>query len=384
MKHEFALSDPARERFEALASACVACGLCLPACPTFALTADETESPRGRIQLMQGLVAGELALEEVRPHLDRCLACRACEPACPSHVRYGAMLELVRDGGAVERTVTVDALLALVERPALLGAAMRAGRPLAGLAPGGLRGMARASGRTRRIRWTRRRPGAPQAAVLKGCVMRHGFADAQEAGVRLLHACGYDVVEAEGQGCCGALHLHYGRGERGAVLRERALAATPPGALLVSTAAGCGAALREAAPERVLDLTEAVARAPQPPVFRQVPGRVAVFDACHLVHAQGVQAEPRALIAALGRETVELRDAGRCCGAAGVYALQQPELSRRLRADRIAAIAEAGAEVVSCGNPGCALQLRAGLDDAGLAVQVVHPAELAAGALPPD
>ena len=131
-------------------------------------------------------------------------------------------------------------------------------------------------------------------------------------------------------------------------------------------------------PERVVDLTEAVARAPEPPRFRRRAWRLAVFDPCHLRHAQGIVDEPRLLADRIAREVVELRDAGRCCGAAGVYALEQPELSARLRADRVAAIGESAADAVLCGNPGCALQLRQGLAEVGLSsVRVLHPAELA-------
>ena len=279
------------------------------------------------------------------------------------------------------RTRTVDATLAAVRHPRLVGALVRAGRPFAALAPGALGAMGRATDRPRAITWERRRPGAPRAAVLRGCVMQHAFAPAQQAAVDLLAACGYDVVAAPGQACCGALHLHNGELATGARMREATLAAFPADTLVVSTSAGCGAALRERAPDRVVDLTEAVARAPEPPRFAARPFRLAVFDPCHLRHAQGVLDEPRALAHQIATDVVELRAAGRCCGAAGVYALEQPELSGRLRADRVAAIEESGADAVMCGNPGCALQLRQGLAEAGRDdVTVSHPAELALAA----
>jgi glycolate oxidase iron-sulfur subunit len=365
-------------QLDELLGSCISCGFCLPACPTFQLTGEESESPRGRIELVAALRSDELTLDDVRPHLDRCLGCRACEPACPSNVQYGQILELARGGGAVTRTRTVDATLAAVRHPGLVGAVVRAARPFAGLAPGVLGAMGRATDRPRKVSWERRRPGAPRAAVLRGCVMQHAFAPAQQAAVDLLADCGYDVVAAPGQGCCGALHLHNGELAEGERMRRSTLAAFPAETMIVSTSAGCGAALREHAPEQVVDLTEAVARAPRPPRFAQRSWRLAVFDPCHLRHAQGVVDEPRRLAGQIATEVLELRDAGRCCGAAGVYALEQPELSGRLRDDRVAAIAECGADAVLCGNPGCALQLRQGLAEAGLAhVQVAHPAELA-------
>jgi glycolate oxidase iron-sulfur subunit len=365
-------------QLDELLGSCISCGFCLPACPTFQLTGEESESPRGRIELVAALRSDELTLDDVRPHLDRCLGCRACEPACPSNVQYGQILELARGGGAVTRTRTVDATLAAVRHPGLVGAVVRAARPFAGLAPGVLGAMGRATDRPRKVSWERRRPGAPRAAVLRGCVMQHAFAPAQQAAVDLLADCGYDVVAAPGQGCCGALHLHNGELAEGERMRTATLAAFPAETMIVSTSAGCGAALREHAPEQVVDLTEAVARAPRPPRFAQRSWRLAVFDPCHLRHAQGVVDEPRRLAGQIATEVLELRDAGRCCGAAGVYALEQPELSGRLRDDRVAAVAECGADAVLCGNPGCALQLRQGLAEAGLAhVQVAHPAELA-------
>jgi len=369
-------------QLDELTSTCISCGFCLPVCPTFQLTGEESESPRGRIELVAALQKDELTVDDVRPHLDRCLGCRACEPACPSGVRYGEILEIARGGGAVTRTRTVDALLGAVQHPGLIGLAVRAGRPFAAIAPGALGAMGRATDRPRRVVWERRRAGAPRAAVLRGCVMQHAFAPAQQAAVDLLAACGYDVVSADGQGCCGALHLHNGELEQGERMRRQTIDAFGEDTLIVSTSAGCGAALRERAPARVLDLTEAVAQAPRPPAFAARPLRLAVFDPCHLRHAQGVVDEPRALARQVATEVLELRDAGRCCGAAGVYALEQPELSGRLRADRVAAIRESGADAVMCGNPGCALQLRQGLADAGLGhVRVAHPAELAVESL---
>ncbi len=376
------LAAAASARLDELLGSCISCGFCLPACPTFQLTGEESESPRGRIELVAALRADELVLDDVRPHLDRCLGCRACEPACPSNVQYGQILELARGGGAVTRSRTIDAILAAVRHPGMIGAVVRVGRPFAALAPGAFGAMGRATDRPRKISWERRRPGAPRAAVLRGCVMQHAFAPAQQATVDLLADCGYDVVDAPGQGCCGALHLHNGEPAEGERMRTSTLAAFAAGTLIVSTSAGCGAALRERAPDQVVDLTEAVARAPRPPRFAQRPSRLAVFDPCHLRHAQRVVDEPRWLAAQIATEVVELRDAGRCCGAAGVYALEQPELSGRLRDDRVAAIRESGADAVLCGNPGCALQLRQGLADAGLSqIRVAHPAELALHAI---
>ena len=369
------LTSARRADFDALAARCVSCGLCLPACPTFDLLDQESDAPRGRIHLMQAMVAGTLAVEDGRDALDRCLGCRACETACPAGVQYGEMLEIVRSGGGRRTHAIVSLLLHLVERPRLLALAMR-GRALARLVPSSLAASARVMDPAARVTWERRAPGAPKAVVLRGCVMQHAFGPAQQAAVDVLARCGYDVVDVPAQGCCGALHLHNGELDRGETLRDRLLASIPDDAVLVSTSAGCGAALRER-DARVLDLTEALLRAPEPPRVEPSGERVAVFDACHLRHAQGIVGPSRDVLRASGYEPAELAGAGRCCGAAGVYSLTQPELSLRLRESRVEAIRASGARTVSCGNPGCALQLRAGLAEAGLDVRVAHPAELA-------
>jgi glycolate oxidase iron-sulfur subunit len=370
------LTDERRARFDELARQCVSCGLCLPACPTFDLLAAESDGPRGRIHIMQRLVAGDLTVEEGREPLDRCLGCRACETACPSGVEYGELLEIARDGGAQTSSLQVRTLLSFVRRPRLLAFALRIGRPLARFAPGAAGRSGRSLDSHADVTWERRRPGAPTAVVLRGCVMREAFAGVQQAAVDTLAAAGYDVIAGPEQGCCGALHLHNGELATGEAMRDRLLAGVPHDAVLVSTAAGCGAALRQG-DERVLDLSEALVRAPTPP-RGSAGGPVAVFDACHLLHAQGVREAPRDLLRGAGYEPVELAGAGRCCGAAGVYSFTQPELSRQLAQSRVAAIRESGARTVSCGNPGCALQLRGALREAGLDVRVAHPAELVA------
>jgi len=370
-----------RERFDTLARQCVSCGLCLPSCPTFDLLAAESDGPRGRIHIMQRMVTGDLSVEDGRGPLDRCLGCRACEVACPSEVQYGEMLEIVRDAGGQTPSIQVRALLRFVRRPRVLSLALRAGRPFARFVPGAAGRSGKSLDSHTAVTWERRRPGGPPAVVLRGCVMREAFPGVQQAAVDSLAAAGYDVIAGPEQGCCGALHLHNGELATGEEMRRELLAGVPEGAILVSTAAGCGAALRER-DERVLDLSEALVAAPSPPEGSG-GGPVAVFDACHLLHAQRVREAPRELLRGAGYEPVELAGAGRCCGAAGVYSFTQPELSQQLAQSRVDAIRASGARVVSCGNPGCAMQLRSALREAHLDVRVAHPAELAAEATRP-
>ncbi len=393
---------------------CVHCGLCLPACPTYAELGDEAESPRGRILLMRALAEGRLepTAAAIAP-LDRCLGCRACEPACPSGVRYGRLLEASRARIEPRRSLAARAaragLAAALAHPLVLPAALA---PLRALARGGALG--RLARRLPRARWlalaaalpTRAAPPLPPvlepegdargtAVLLRGCVADALFRPTTLATARLLVRAGVRVLLPASTGCCGALALHLGR-EREA----RARASRLLGALggidadwIVATAAGCGALLREydgllpddARARRVaaraidpLALLDELGL-PDPPV--PVPARVAVHDPCHLLHAQGVGAAVRRLLAAVrGIELVPLAEADVCCGSAGTYNLTEPAMASRLLARKLDRIEASGARIIAAANPGCVLQIRAGATARGFAVAVEHPIDLLARA----
>jgi len=382
-----------------LLDTCVHCGFCLPACPTYGLWGDESDSPRGRIHLMHLLEAGELEWGPAPArHFDRCLGCMACVPACPSGVRYDLLIERTRaerreraPRGARARLLDA-AIFATVPRPRLLRALswpLALGiRPFA-LAPRVSRADLRARPeRTTHARGERRMT----AALLEGCVQRALFGRVNRAAAQALAADGCEVVIPAGAGCCGALALHAGR-EREARRRAAATVAAFAGHdRIVVTAAGCGSAMKgygellgtdEARrfAAAVRDVTEVLAelgpaaeRAPLPPT------RVVYQDACHLNHAQGVAAQPRALLRAIpGVELVEIEDAGSCCGSAGIYNLVQPRTARELGERKARAILAAEPDVVATANPGCAVQLQAALRRLGRGdLRIVHPAELVA------
>jgi glycolate oxidase iron-sulfur subunit len=227
--------------------------------------------------------------------------------------------------------------------------------------------------------------------VVTGCVQRHVFGDVNRDTIRLLAAAGYDVVVPRGQGCCGALELHAGRLDdfQG---RARALAAAFPDDLdwIVTNAAGCGAALREAGhwlPDspverlagRVRDVSELLVDGDLELV--PLPLRVTYHDACHLAHGQKVRSEPRALLRRIpGLTLVELPDSDLCCGSGGIYNVLQPEMADRLLDLKLERIAETGAHVVAAGNPGCLMQIAKGARARGLDLEVVHPVTLLARA----
>ncbi|MDX6551441.1 MAG: glycolate oxidase iron-sulfur subunit [Gaiellales bacterium] len=382
-----------------LLDACVHCGFCLPACPTYTLWGEEMDSPRGRIHLMSLVEDGELALDaSVARHLDRCLGCLACVPACPSGVRYDRLIERARVRRRAEAPTSLRgrlidrAVFALFPRPRLLRAVswpLALGiRPLA-LAPRVSLGDMRAAppSSTPAVGELRM-----SVALLSGCVQRVYFGRVNVAAAGRLSACGCDVAVPGGQGCCGALHLHAGREQQGRRLAERTIAALDGHDRVVATAAGCGSAMKEYGEllgterarefsSRVRDISELLAELPPPPVagHEQRSGlRVVYQDACHLNHAQGVHDQPRELLRAVpGLELVEIADADLCCGSAGIYNLTQPRAAAQLGDRKARAILDAEPDVIATGNPGCALQLAAALRRLGRGdLPIVHPVQL--------
>lgn len=387
---------------------CVHCGFCLPACPTYLATGDEADSPRGRIVLMRALERGEIPATDpaLVQHLDACLGCRGCEPVCPSGVGYGRGLEAARELLARVRGIPLDArgVLAVFGITALW-------KPLLTLArwfrSTGLPQRLAGSGRigfgmgmlasTAPGRATTPRPPAPAAgrpratvALFEGCVMSTLFRHVNEATVRVLEANGYRVVRVGGQACCGALHEHAGdRPGAGRLARRNVAAFAAAGAeFIVVNSAGCGAMLKDyghlvpdadagAMAARVRDVTELLALAGPRPV---APGAGSVaYDApCHLVHAQKVQREPLAVLEAAGHAVRLLPGSDRCCGSAGIYSMLHPAMATAVLADKVSQFRDAAPPVttLATGNPGCHMQLGAGLRAAGLDIDVRHPVEL--------
>jgi glycolate oxidase iron-sulfur subunit len=406
------MSPNARGGFEAL-DPCVHCGFCLPACPTYLATGDENDSPRGRIHLMRAVERGELSAADpgVVEHLEACLGYRGCEPVCPSGVEYGRGLAAARARIAEERGLAWPArfILGLFSRPwawrslfALSRGVREAGigRGLAGRSrPRFLLGMLEATRPFRPGATVAAAPAAGAArphaparetvALFRGCVMDGLFGHVHRATRRTLEVNGYRVVEVAGQACCGALHEHAGD-RRGAVelLQGNVAALRGQADVVVVNSAGCGAMLKEAqhilgngsAPfgAPIKDVTELLVAA-GPVTGAALSLRVCYDAPCHLQHAQGIHQAPIDLLRSIpGLEVTPLRGSDRCCGAAGIYGVLHPELSRIILEDKIAAITAAAPApaVVATGNPGCLMQIGAGLRAAGSPIQPVHPVEL--------
>lgn len=427
------LAEALAER-EDLLSHCVHCGFCLPACPTYQVLGDEADSPRGRLHLMRAVVEGRLdpASSAFQTHMDRCLGCRACEPVCPSGVAYGTLLERAREvaTSAVPQGRLNQLLLTVMATPGLLrlfgwgGRLLRwTGLPaflaqrlpawgglsqvrlglgmLAASAPVALPGLRMGTARTAAAipQSTPQKPAGPvlgrqgRVGLLSGCVQDELFQRVHQATREVLEINGWEVVEVASAGCCGALHAHAGSLDEARRMARRQIAAFNAAGVdwVVLNAAGCGAHLRslgelleepsaQAFAARIRDVSEILAGEGRQPVQgAPLPLKVVMDPPCHLLHAQRVSDPPiRMLEAVPGLTLLPLRDADRCCGGAGVYGITHPELGGEIGGDKVAAILETGADVVATGNPGCHMQIGAGLHLAGDPKPVVHPVELLA------
>jgi glycolate oxidase iron-sulfur subunit len=397
---------------------CVHCGFCLPACPTYLVTGDEGHSPRGRIVLMRALERGEMDADDpgLFEHLDACLGCRGCEPACPSGVGYGRGLEAAREQLFQARGLSPAARLVLrvfrhrfLWEPVFAVARLLRATRLPDLLAGRNRlrfglGMLAASSEPRekaeRTEKTERSvssslpspssASSPTVALFGGCVMGTLFNHVQRATRRTLVANGYRVVDVAGQVCCGALHEHAGDRKGARKLAQANVAVLAEGAdFVVVNSAGCGALLKEyghlldteAAARfgsKVRDVSELLAeRGPRPgaPLDLDV-----AYDApCHLQHAQKVHDAPLALLQAVpGLRLRLLPDSDRCCGSAGIYSVLRPQMARAVLEQKIAGLEAAipRPDFVVTGNPGCLMQIGAGLRAARLPIEVAHPVEL--------
>jgi glycolate oxidase iron-sulfur subunit len=368
-------------------AACVQCGLCLPHCPTFRVTGEESASPRGRIALMRQVQWSDAPVDDAfTGYMDACVQCRACEPACPAGVPFGRLMEGTRGVLARERQSYQPWWRRAGYRALAHHGLVLAGSSVLGVAQ-----------RTRLLSRARsQRLGLPERVPLRqpklassgvdvwlftGCVMDAWQRDVHAAAKRVIEATGATVAlpsGAGGAGCCGALAVHAGLSDMAARMAGAVMASMPGDAPIVVDSAGCGAAMKDyghllgtkeavAFSARVHDVHEWVAarldRLP-PPRRLAVDGRaVAVQDPCHLRHVQRAHEHVRTVLRPCVAQLVELDDEGLCCGAGGAYAALHSDLAGAIRTRKVAAIERSGATVVASANPGCVVHLRnAGLD----------------------
>ena len=402
---------------------CVHCGLCLNACPTYRELGLEMDSPRGRVYQMVQVAEGAPITDSYREHIGLCLACRGCESACPSGVRYGRMVEDARaeieahtTRGPLESRLRRFVFERLLESRGLMSVA---GSMLYLYEASGLKALVRALGlmkligrlgdleqlapsadppfffsqigRTFAARGERRH----RVAMVAGCIANVSFARLNEATVRVLQQNGCEVVVPEGQGCCGALHVHSGLRAEARKLARRNLDAFLAGGYdaIITNAAGCGSTLKEygelleddpdyAAKAKqfsalMRDITEFLASIELNREMRPVNATVTYQDSCHLAHGQKIRAAPRKLLAAIpGLTFAEMRGADICCGSAGIYNVVENEMSMQILAHKMENVNATGAGIVATANPGCLLQLQAGVRLHGKSQRVMHVVEL--------
>lgn len=411
MQHEIDKSKHGA-RADAMVSAidrCVHCGFCLSACPTYAVLGEEMDSPRGRIYLMKNVLEEKLEAEAAQPYIDRCLGCMACVPACPSGVAYGDLLtgyralterqrarplidaaartlicetlpypnrfRLAVKTGAVSKffqTVLPEKLAAMV---GMIPDVLPKADPLPEIFP--------AKGERR-----------ARVALLAGCVQRVLAPDINLATLRVLAENGVETVIPKKQGCCGSIMMHIGEDKRAMKFARHNLNIFPDEVdAVITNAAGCSSGMHEYG--LLFAGEQDKARASQfahqvrdisvfldelgirQPAGMSKPFRVAYHDACHLLHAGKIQAAPRNLLKNIpGITVVELFEAGMCCGSAGTYNLEQPEIASELGQRKAKAIVDAEVDMVVTGNIGCMTQLETHLKRMGQTIPVVHTIQL--------
>lgn len=392
---------------------CVACGLCVPKCPTYRETLSEADSPRGRIALIRGAVEGRVpANDRLREHLDLCLVCRACEAACPNGVAFGRLYDLARGLPQIKGEATRG--IAALPRRLLSPAALRIGGSLLRFyqRSGAQRfarrtGLLRASGLERAEGFLPTLPNAPrfrtfypaagdplgEVALFLGCVARIFDTDALQAAIYVLTRLGYGVHVPQGQGCCGALHRHAGEVDAARALAQQnqQAFAVHPDLPILSVASGCGAGLLDyaehygeagrAVARRVIDVSAFVSQAAGWERVQCEPlvARVAIHEPCTLRNTMRSSGAADALLARIpGLSSAALAGNAQCCGAAGTYFLAQPEMADALRASKLTAIRDALPQFVVTSNIGCGLFLAAGMKSLKLTAEVLHPVALLA------
>ncbi len=401
---------PLGDEMASAVSTCVHCGFCLAACPTYRELGQEADSPRGRIILMKEVLEGTLSLEDAAPHIDPCLGCLACEPACPSGVPYRDLISPFRSlmeprrkrtfGDKLRRTLA-QLTLPYPNRFRLAAKTGSIAKAVSFLVPRPLRVMLDLlpPELPKSQTWSEINPaiGSRRArvALLTGCAQSVLDPDINTATIDVLTRNGVEVVIPKGQSCCGALSWHVGNLKQAQKFAANNLNAFPDDIdAIVTNAAGCGSGMDEyhlilkgskyeqaakAFREKVIDVSAFLIRLGdlQPISDSGIKLRVAYHDACHLANAQGVRSQPRDLLRMIpGVELCEIADGHLCCGSAGTYNMDQPEIAGSLGKQKADNVIATGADVVATGNIGCMTQLKTHLVKRSSAIQVKHTMQI--------
>jgi glycolate oxidase iron-sulfur subunit len=379
---ERARSLPRAEEADEILRSCVHCGFCNATCPTYQLLGNELDGPRGRIYLIKQLLEGEPATEKTQQHLDRCLTCRNCETTCPSGVRYHALLDIGRAEleqrleRPMRERVLRRGLQHVVPRTNVFGALLAAGRAVRPLLPSALSEKIPAAQTPAKprpaVRHTRR------MLMLEGCVQPSLSPNTNAAAARVLDHLGISIVHVPQAGCCGSTEYHLNAQQAGLERARRNIDAWWPAVeagieAIVQTASGCGAFVKEygellrddpryaAKAQRISELTRDLVEvlADEDLDGLQIKGqqRLAFHCPCTLQHAQKLGGSVERVLQRFGFSLTAVPDGHLCCGSAGTYSITQPELSKRLRDNKLAALESGQPDVIATANIGCQTHL---------------------------
>lgn len=386
---DFIKDTPQGQEADAILRKCVHCGFCTATCPTYQLLGDELDGPRGRIYLIKQVLEGKPATEKTQLHLDRCLTCRNCETTCPSGVNYGRLIDIGRDivDQQVERPFAQQlvrtALKEALPRPQLFGTAMKLGQAVRPLLPQVLRNKvpeARDAGA-----WPTRSH-ARKMLLLDGCVQPAMSPSINAATARVLDKLGIQLQVAPKAGCCGAIRYHLNDQAGGLDDMRRNIDAWWPYVVagaeaIVMTASGCGVTVKEYGhllhddplyaekAKRISELTKDLSEimpAFEAELAKQLTGkiskRVAYHPPCTLQHGQQIRGKVESVLRTCGIDVSLCADSHLCCGSAGTYSVTQPELSYKLRDNKIKNLEATSPEVIVSANIGCLTHLQSGTD----------------------
>ncbi|MCY7848174.1 (Fe-S)-binding protein [Bacillus haynesii] len=408
---------------------CMRCGFCLPSCPTYIESGfQESHSPRGRIALMKAVVDGTIEPDEdVERSLELCLGCRACEPVCPSGVNYGRLLEEARDiiqqnkkhafpVKVLRRAVfkglfphqnrirALTGMLGVYQRSGMQNVIRKSG--LLRLLPDHLAKMEAVLPKVPDMKQLKKRPHLlpaigekkKRAAFFSGCLMDTLFLDTNTATIELLRLAGCEIIIPEQQTCCGALHGHSGEKSEAILLAKRNIQAFEDSNadFIVTNAGGCGAFLKEydhllkddsewrvraaSFTRKLKDFSSVLLELNFDQQSLELPQQIVTYqDSCHLRNVMKTSVEPRRLIRSIkGIEFKEMQNAESCCGSAGIYNIVESEMSMKILDTKMEAAAATRAATIVTANPGCLLQMKLGIERAGLTdrVRAVHLADL--------
>ena len=396
------LAEPNIADCEKALRKCVHCGFCSATCPTYVVSGDELDSPRGRIQLIQNMLeSGEAPTKETVHHLDRCLSCLGCKTTCPSDVNYDQLIDEAR--AHIEKTFErppldkfVRRLLAyLLPRPNLFRAAIlfgKLGRPVRQWLPTSFQAMMDLVP----DKWPAPRLSdygtvypadgecTSRVIMLRGCVQSVMDQDTNDAAIRILNRHGVEVLIPAGSGCCGALPHHMGQPEAAEMWAMKNAVAWSKGNVLnqvdhiIATASGCGSVLKDydrifrsnpelaesakMIAEKSIDIVEMLDKLDLKHVSLPRRFKVAYHGACSLRHGQGIDDLPRKLLTNAGYDIVDIPDGHLCCGSAGTYNILQPEMSQTLAKKKVSNIRKLNPDLVVTANVGCSVQLGSRMD----------------------